>query len=191
METFSALLALCAGNSPVTDEIPAQRPVTQSFDVFFDLHLNQGFSKQPWGWWFETPSRPSWRHCNAATKCLGLSDNIVLSTETKPTCNHQCARLIPLNIQNFMKMCWYETQIIPWLSGVSNHQPIDCLLNRLFKRRSKETSKFRATGLCAGILPGTGEFPHKWTVTEESRFDEMAKIDYHWSLLFSSWWRHI
>ena len=39
METFSALLAFCIGNSPVTGEFPAQRPVTRSFDVFFDLHL--------------------------------------------------------------------------------------------------------------------------------------------------------
>ena len=39
METFSALLALCAGNSPVTGEFPAQRPVTRSFDVFFDVRL--------------------------------------------------------------------------------------------------------------------------------------------------------
>ena len=50
METCSALLAICAGNSPVTGQSPAQRPVTRSFDVFFDL------SKQWWGWWFETPS---------------------------------------------------------------------------------------------------------------------------------------
>ena len=56
METFSALLALCAGNSPVTGEFPTQRPVTRSFDVFFDLWLNKGLSKQSWGWWFETPS---------------------------------------------------------------------------------------------------------------------------------------
>ena len=44
METFSALLillAICAGNSPVTGEVPAQRPVTQSFDFFFDLRLNK------------------------------------------------------------------------------------------------------------------------------------------------------
>ena len=41
METFSALLALCAGNSLVTGEFPAQRPVTRSFDVFFDVHLNK------------------------------------------------------------------------------------------------------------------------------------------------------
>ena len=46
METFSALLAICAGNSPVSGEFPAQRPVTQSFDVSFDLRLNKPFSKQ-------------------------------------------------------------------------------------------------------------------------------------------------
>ena len=45
METFSALLALCAGTSPVTRELPAQRPVTRNFDVFFDLSLNKRLSK--------------------------------------------------------------------------------------------------------------------------------------------------
>ena len=64
METFSALLAICAGNSPVPGEFPAQRPVTRSFDVFFDLHPNKRLSKQWWGWWFETPSCPLWRHRN-------------------------------------------------------------------------------------------------------------------------------
>ena len=64
METFSALLAICAGNSPVSGELPAQRPVTQSFDVFFDLCPNKRLSKQPWGWWFETPSVSLWRHSN-------------------------------------------------------------------------------------------------------------------------------
>ena len=63
METFSALLAICVGNSPVTGEFPAQRPVTRSFDVFFDLRLNKRLSKQWWSWWFETPSHPFWRHC--------------------------------------------------------------------------------------------------------------------------------
>ena len=51
MDTFSALLALCAGNSSVTGEFPSQRAVTQSFDVFFDLCLNKRLSKQ---WWFES-----------------------------------------------------------------------------------------------------------------------------------------
>ena len=67
METFSALLALCAGNSPVPCEFPTQRPVTRSFDVFFDLRLNKQLSKQPWGWWFETPSWSLRRHCNEYT----------------------------------------------------------------------------------------------------------------------------
>ena len=52
METFSALLALCAGNSLVTGEFPSQRPVTLNFDVFFDVWLNKRLSKQSWGWWF-------------------------------------------------------------------------------------------------------------------------------------------
>ena len=61
---FSALLAICAANSPVTGEFPPQRPVTRSFNVFFALRLNKRLSKQSWGWWFETPSRPLWRHYN-------------------------------------------------------------------------------------------------------------------------------
>ena len=48
----------------MTGEFPAQRPVTRSFDVFFDLRLNERLSKQSWGWWFETPSCSLWRHCN-------------------------------------------------------------------------------------------------------------------------------
>ena len=62
METFSASLTLCARNSPVTSEFLAQRPVMRSFDVSFDLRLNKRFNKQWWGWWFETPSYPLWRH---------------------------------------------------------------------------------------------------------------------------------
>ena len=64
METFSALLAICAGNSPVPGEFPTQRPVTRSFDVYFDLRPNKWLSKQSWGWWFETLSCSLWRHRN-------------------------------------------------------------------------------------------------------------------------------
>ena len=59
--------------------------------------------------------------------------------------------------------------------SVSNHQPHDCLLNRLFRRRSKKTSKLRVTGLCAGNSPGTGEFPAQMAIYAEN---------------FSIWWRH-
>ena len=44
-------------------------PVTQSFGVFFDLHLNKRLSKQWWGWWFETPSHLLWHHCNVHDRC--------------------------------------------------------------------------------------------------------------------------
>ena len=70
METFSALLALCAGNLSAIGEFPAQRPVTRSFDVYFDLRLNKRLSKQPWGWWFVMPSWSLWRHCNDACMCV-------------------------------------------------------------------------------------------------------------------------
>ena len=63
METFSALLAICTGNSPVPVEFPAERPVTRSFDAFFDLRLNKRMSKQSCGWRFDI-SRPLWRHRN-------------------------------------------------------------------------------------------------------------------------------
>ena len=68
METFSALLAICAGNSPASGEFPAQRPVTRSFDVFFDLRLNKRLRKQSRCWWFETLSCPLWRHRNETEK---------------------------------------------------------------------------------------------------------------------------
>ena len=74
MEPFSALLALCAGNSPVIGEFPVQRPVTRSFYVFFDLRLKKRLSKQCWGWWFETTSRPLWRLCNNNGSLLTTPD---------------------------------------------------------------------------------------------------------------------
>ena len=59
--------------------------------------------------------------------------------------------------------------------SVSNHQPHDCLLNRLCRRRSKKTSKLRVTGLCAGNSPRTGEFPAQMASNAEN---------------VSIWWRH-
>ena len=59
--------------------------------------------------------------------------------------------------------------------SVSNHQPHDCLLNRLFRCRSKITSKLRVTGLCVGNSPGTGEFPAQRASNAEN---------------VSIWWRH-
>ena len=64
MEAFPALLALYVGNSPVTGEFLSQRPVTRSFDVFFDLRLSKRLGKQSQRRWFGTPLPSLWRHCN-------------------------------------------------------------------------------------------------------------------------------
>ena len=53
-------------------EFPAQRPVTRTFDVFFDLCLNKRLSKKSLGWWFETLSHPLWRHCNELTTSAAI-----------------------------------------------------------------------------------------------------------------------
>ena len=66
METFSASLAHCTGNSPVTGEFPSQRPVARSFDIFFDMHLNKRVSELSKPWWFKTPSSSLWRHYDDA-----------------------------------------------------------------------------------------------------------------------------
>ena len=70
---MSALLAIYAGNPPVIGEFPSQRPVTRSFDVFWDLRLNKRLSKRSWGWWYETPSRSLWRNSNVKTFFASMS----------------------------------------------------------------------------------------------------------------------
>ena len=78
METFSALLAICAGNSPVPGEFPTQRPVTRSFDVYFDLRPDERLSKQSWCWWFETLSHSLWRHRNGIYPTPGCENQWIL-----------------------------------------------------------------------------------------------------------------
>ena len=81
---------------------------------------------------------------------------------------------------------WCSMQIINWfvvdkvtyvfvIIRFSNHQPHDCLLNRLFRRRSKKTTKLRVTGLCAGNSPVPGEFPAQMASHAEN---------------VSIWWHH-
>ena len=73
-------------------DFPTQRPVTRSFDVFFDLGLNKRLSKQPWGWWFETPSWSLWRHCNADSKTAAWNIYGYLHIIRKFICQETCKR---------------------------------------------------------------------------------------------------
>ena len=83
MEKFSAILALCAGNSPVTCEFPSQRPVTRSFDVLFNLRVYKRLSKQSWSWWFETQLRPWWCHRNWMSPIRGCLPKLYQCTGAK------------------------------------------------------------------------------------------------------------
>ena len=100
MEAFSASLAICEGNPPVTGGSPSQRPVTGSFDLFFDLRLNKRLSKQSRRRWLETLSGSLWRHCNklcwnradaACVDCKGINITLV-----RITCSARRGRLWPL-----------------------------------------------------------------------------------------------
>ena len=91
-------------------EFPTQRPVTRSFDVFFDLRLNKMLSKQPWGWWFETQSWSLWRHCNGFFLCF-LTQQIVciffgkysiMLTKTTLLCLDTSLTPVPTNHRFYM-----------------------------------------------------------------------------------------
>ena len=88
--------------------------------------LNKRLSKQWWGWWLETPSRPLWRHCN---------------NEQYAICKTAHA---DLNVAVTSRECY----------GVSNHRQLDCLSNSLYRLTSKDTSKLRITGRLWGESTG-------------------------------------
>ena len=135
-------------------EFPAQRPVTRSFDVLFDLRLNKRLSKQSWGWLLETLSHPLWRHRNVWTH-KNVRNGPQSYTARNLVCSH-----VAINWTFHWRHNGHD--------GVPNHQPHDCLLKRLFRSRSKKTSKLRVTCLCAGNWPGTGEFTAQMTSYAEN-----------------------
>ena len=91
-------------------------------------------------------------------------------TSQTPQIDHKYVQIVECWNKRFYVLLHYDDH-----AGVSNHQPHGCLLNRLFRRKSKKTSKHRVTGLCAGNSPGTGEFPAQMASYAEN---------------VSIWWRH-
>ena len=158
MKTFSALLALCTGNSPV-------------FDVFFDLRLNMRLNKQSRRRWFETPSRSSWRHCNGIYDYHSTLEFEESHTKIKWSHLHYiskickifmiCQSLIsPYSIHMVGLPILFTTFSLQWRHNVrdsiSNHRRLDCLPSRLFRRRSyhwlKKFTRF-IIGLEDGLSP--------------------------------------
>ena len=102
----------------------------------------------------------SWR-----VEVRDMVDPSVLGLWRPDECRTRCFNKVLLSLQ------WRYKQ----RGGVSNHQHLDCLLKRLFRRRSKKTLKLRVTGLCEGTSPLTGEFPAQRASNAEN---------------VSIWWRH-
>ena len=103
------------------------------------------------------------------TKCM-----FDYANSLRPRVSVMCQRIgssLPQVISCYLTLRWRHNA----RDSVSNHQPHDCFLNRLFRRRSKKTPKLRVTGLCVGKSPGTGEFPAQMASNTEN---------------VSIWWRH-
>ena len=110
---------------------------------------------------------------------------------------HMCISLTSVNkcvfILTVWNSCWpkvgvavHQVWSLQWRhnghDSVSNHQPYECLLNHLFRRRSKKTSKLRVTGLCAGNSQGPVNSPHEWPITRKMfPFDD--------AIMYNQWLR--
>ena len=165
METFSAFLAICAGNSPGT----AQRPVTRSFDVFFDPRLNQRLSKQPWGWWFETPSWSLWRQCNAhrleSSDTSQWGPSVMLTFSGDQLWNH-----------------WFDTHSsLQWRHNEQWASQITSLTNvysTVYSGPDQTNHQSSASlAFVRGIHRGPVNSPHKWPVTRKMlSFDDVIML---------------
>ena len=103
----------------VTGECPSQRPETQSFHVFFDLHLHKRLSNQPWRRWFEPPLRSLWCHCNA----LSCFSPIALTSSVYSNASHEWT-----NAPNTFHGIYY----LKFYFGFSIHRPWKRLWHGLF-----------------------------------------------------------
>ena len=172
MATFSALLDLCAGNSPVTGELHTQRPVKLSFDAFFDMRLNKRLSKQSFGWWFETPLHSLWRHCimqandSRSIKFVwnvfinqtwywslkASSGGIVMATVKLVT---DCNDYIYVTLPKYTRQ-WWEARRMSVSHGVSDHRQFESLFKGLLQFSWWKASKLLVP--CGGNPPATGGF---------------------------------
>ena len=170
MEASSALLALSAGNAPVTGEFPSLMPVTLSFDVFFDLRLNKPLSKQSWGWWFETPSCSLWRHCNVIPQLDGCDVAcLLLVSYTAIYVSHQRKAICFL----WIRTCFPFTPC--------------CMPVHTWWRHQMET--FSALlAICAGNSSVPGDFPAQRPVTRSFDVFFDLRLNKRLSKQSWSWW---
>ena len=135
---------LCVGNSPGTDEFPAQM-------ASYAENVSIG-----------------WRHHDVNKKPQQIYNNPKPFVQTEFFNNGDS---VTVAISVYLYFLPFLDTALQWRhnepDGVSNHQVRHCLLNRLFRRWSNKTSNFRVTGLCSGIHRWPVNFPHKWPVTRK------------------------
>ena len=166
METFPRYWPLCGKFTGHQGDrwiwFPAQRPVTRSFDIFFDLRLNKRLSKQSRRRRFETPSLSLWRHCNTSNGTLCYvphSDGVPIDLHPD---------LAAIEAKNCMACTWF---IYNSVTGPYINTNVNCLwpyYNNIYNfcavfqwwRHQTETSS-ALLAICAGNSPVTGEFPAK------------------------------
>ena len=157
VETFSALLALCAGISPVTGECPSQRSVTRSFDVFFDLRLGKWLSKQSRRLWFETSWHSLWRHCNARlwVQTMIYVLHWIFSALSATSSNYSLclAILICLFCFNMIRnVLWNAFRYILIFGMINLHCEKQCNIILCFKPELNNYITHELCGICTHVL---------------------------------------
>ena len=172
MEIFSASLASSAGNSPVTGEFPAQRPVTRSFGVFINLRLKQQLSKQRRRRWFETSSRSSWRHCS--------------EWEPKFPTHEICTRYqLVFVLLQFGTSRYYPYSDVIMSAMASQITGVWTVCSLVCSGKSENISKLGVIGLLRGIHRWPVDSPHKGPSNAEN-----ASIRWHHHYWCPSWLLH-
>ena len=147
METFPALLAICA-----------QRPLTRSFDVFFDLSLNKRLSKQSWGWWFEAPPRPLWRHFNDFTMITWIKGGVI-NDAFLHWLNTDSERMKWSTHELWLRL-WFTIEITSWWARWRLKSPTSRLfIQKFVQAQIKEIIKAPSHWPLWGEFTGDGEFP--------------------------------
>ena len=155
-------------------EFPAQRQVTRSFDVFFDLCQDKHLSKQCWGWWFETPSCPlSWCHCIETGLLSALDDS-------------QC--------RHYLNQCWLTVSCTPQIVMIIAHAMNFC-------ERRDALSGLESCWNWVPIIGTTPRYKLGWNLNHTRKFVfhrntiKIATIAFRPAYVNSLWpsdalWRH-
>ena len=149
----------------VTGEFHSQRPVTRSFDVFFDLRLNKWLSNPSRRWWLETPSRSLWRHCNE--ELVWSSSNQIMTYRHHQTIISIRQSIWECHLQNVSRFvqnstCYLTTIVPKTLASPKRYGVSNCHLHSLFHiaGSAQQQRKHQSCAILAALWrKSTG---HQW-----------------------------